>query len=639
MKNIRIHYEWVWDGSTVKIVQADIEVDDPKAVNPNNIPFNLATDREVIDLNCLRVIDENFPQKFRKIHNPILYRKLKLETTNLYILDDISILNDLRLGIIGGNLFNDLKNILQTALVIRMDINTDDINIRQLLPRSDELRTVEEAINWLIENSRIKQLITHSFVFIIHNFIPALASAFAYAAPNERIVQIEALWGIPEGLYYNAHDKYIVDTGNKDFNKIPSNSLNQLKVKVLRYAKKYFVAPDKYGKWVTHILENQFIWRSTIQRKETLRKIAFQSRAIAEKEQKHLSIMWFIGLGKNDASTIMPWHHEEIDPSLIQSKKKNRQKRNFEKSFIVKTFDDVNEIKKSLTDGDHHYSSLKIKPDDEKLLRDKDTLQIIGGLAKNHGIIIIMEGSILSHAYYQLCKTGAVVEVENIFKYEGEKSFNKLVRDKIPGNIISVGESVQIAEIKNDDFINLLKRKLVEESFEALDAHDYDSLVGEIADIKELIDTIMRTLGISKEELYQSQKTKRKKAGGFEKGYVLLKTDNPIPIAPTKIVYSNKDIDIEQLYGVEILERESSVRKNWKDQQNPSNNVDILRARINVPILKDSWKISTQKRKFSFSDIDLFIQTDLVGSRTGRDIQIDVLLNILQQHKLFRIPE
>ena len=49
----------------------------------------------------------------------------------------------------------------------------------------------------------------------MHNYIPAPASAFAYAKPEESVVKIEALWGLPEGLYYYSHDKYLVECSAK----------------------------------------------------------------------------------------------------------------------------------------------------------------------------------------------------------------------------------------------------------------------------------------------------------------------------------------------------------------------------------------------------------------------------------------
>ena len=43
-----------------------------------------------------------------------------------------------------------------------------------------------------------------------------MASAWAGAEPGKRWVRIEALWGIPESLYWHSHDTFEVDTEKAD---------------------------------------------------------------------------------------------------------------------------------------------------------------------------------------------------------------------------------------------------------------------------------------------------------------------------------------------------------------------------------------------------------------------------------------
>ena len=72
----------------------------------------------------------------------------------------------------------------------------------------------------------------------MHNYIPAFSSAFAYASPGDKLVRIEALWGLPEGLYYYSHDKHVVDTKYADAGKMAQK---EFAVQSLRNYKKYFV--------------------------------------------------------------------------------------------------------------------------------------------------------------------------------------------------------------------------------------------------------------------------------------------------------------------------------------------------------------------------------------------------------------
>ena len=83
---------------------------------------------------------------------------------------------------------------------------------------------------------------------LIATLVPtsAISSAFAYASPGDKLVRIEALWGLPEGLYYYSHDKYLVDTKTVDLSKM---SRDNFTVHDFRNYKKYFVLPMADGKW------------------------------------------------------------------------------------------------------------------------------------------------------------------------------------------------------------------------------------------------------------------------------------------------------------------------------------------------------------------------------------------------------
>src|SRR3546814_13450234 len=88
-----------------------------------------------------------------------------------------------------------------------------------MLPRSDELRSLEAAVEWLkgpFRQSMQSLEAATDIVLIGHHFIPAAASAWCQAKPDERRVRVESLWGIPDGIYYYAHDVYDVDTVHVD---------------------------------------------------------------------------------------------------------------------------------------------------------------------------------------------------------------------------------------------------------------------------------------------------------------------------------------------------------------------------------------------------------------------------------------
>ena len=60
-----------------------------------------------------------------------------------------------------------------------------------MLPRSTELQKYDTVELWLKDNLC---MINDDFILIIHNYIPSIASAFAYAEPANRIVKIQSLW-------------------------------------------------------------------------------------------------------------------------------------------------------------------------------------------------------------------------------------------------------------------------------------------------------------------------------------------------------------------------------------------------------------------------------------------------------------
>ncbi len=118
-------------------------------------------------------------------------------------------------------------------------------------------------------------------------------------------------------------------------------------------------------------------------------------------------------------------------------------------------------------------------------------------------------------------------------------TYNKLVRDKIPANIDSIeGRKSNWRIMSDDEYIKELNRKLLEESHEFIEEND----VEELADVMEVIDSIMKTKNITWDEVKKAQEIKRNKKGGF---------DNKIYL-----------IDVEQDKVDEREEQE--MRKEWR---------------------------------------------------------------------------
>lgn len=621
---LRIHYEWIWDGYFLYIVQADEEketfgLDPTKIVKYNFLDINFKP-------TILEILDKSHANKYSKINNLFIYKNLNLTIAPLYILENKIVLKEIIDGKISIELENDLNELIKNPLMIRMDINTCKQE-KQLLPR-EEFRDISMVKKWLIEKANIfKDKILDEKIdigFLFHNFIPASSSAFAYANPNSRKVLIEALWGLPEGLYYNSHDKYVIDTKAIHENK----DLDNYTIESKKSYKKYFVRSNEDGVWNTEELKAPFDWKLTIpENSKWLKEIALFSKMIALKVNKPLSIMWFIDVPKEiSPNQILPWHHEEFDFELVSMSKKSRKKTTFDKSFIINTLSQLLNLEKEIEENTFKIKRIHIQPMEDKLLRDKEIIEKIAYLAKKSNAIILLEGSILSHAFYQLAKTGAQVEIYHPFdEFEDKQEFNKLVRDKIPEYIEEGGEIVNIVKLEKESIVLALKDKLVEETFEVFDSNDEDELLSELADVSEVIDSILYHLNIKKESLLNKQEKKRIKVGSFLEGKILIDTENPLPNAleekKESTLFSDLENKIREIKYNEVPKK--TVFNKYKDTQKLSD-MDRYIARITVPVSLNKWKTSLLEIEISDGrKLEVYLENHREGSFNNFELKIN----------------
>ncbi len=106
-----------------------------------------------------------------------------------------------------------------------------------------------------------------------------------------------------------------------------------------------------------------------------------------------------------------------------------------------------------------------------------------------------------------------------------EKTYNKLIRDKVPDSIEADGHIGHYEILDDIRFAEELKKKLVEESLEVANSQDRDSLVKELADLAEVSHTIMQRTGITSEEVEAERLSKLESKGGFEKQIYLTTVD------------------------------------------------------------------------------------------------------------------
>jgi predicted house-cleaning noncanonical NTP pyrophosphatase (MazG superfamily) len=621
----RIHFEWVCDKKNIYIVQADEASASTGFVPPKDQDKHKATSQK--NLKFIRLIDDTHAAKFNKINNVAIYRKLGLPSCPIYVLDDQHIFNAILDDVPPSELLGDLNLLCEHSLIIRTDLDTSDQKKQQLLPRIS-VRKPEQAIQFLKDT--LKKLraedTAEPIAFIFHNFVPARSSAFAYAAPSQRRVFIETLWGLPEGLYYNSHDRIVIDV-KKTFGNISSEDKAKFSIEYKERFKGFCVAPDESGEWVRKRIAEPYDWSKVINNDGSIREIALQSRRIADEVGHPISIMWFIDVPSAfSSSPIFPWHHEAHEKP---SGKKNsrRAKTPLDKTLVINTTNDVEALKKASEKNDKRIRQIRLAPTENSLLRDKSLLKTVGECAVKIDAVIFLEGGTLSHAYYQLLQTKAQIDIAEPFELEEEtQQYNKLVRDGILNKIDKAGESFKYTKLPTNEHIQALKNKLVEESIEALDALDRDQIIQELADIEEVIDAILVKLGATRKELKAAQKKKNESVGGFNEGIVLLETTNSQEHSGGGTdLFSERGAGSASSRFVSYAGSGSASdqpSKQWEDRREHNSSTEGV-LNLTVSLTQDSW--FTEARELKVNDTPpISIQTKVKGERKGSSLTIEI---------------
>lgn len=103
------------------------------------------------------------------------------------------------------------------------------------------------------------------------------------------------------------------------------------------------------------------------------------------------------------------------------------------------------------------------------------------------------------------------------------KTYNKLVRDRIPEIIEADGRKCVTRILSDEEYIKMIDAKLDEELAE----YHSDQSIEELADLVEVIHAAARARGCSIEQLESIRKEKAAKRGGFEKRILLESVSSP----------------------------------------------------------------------------------------------------------------
>lgn len=109
---------------------------------------------------------------------------------------------------------------------------------------------------------------------------------------------------------------------------------------------------------------------------------------------------------------------------------------------------------------------------------------------------------------------------------------NKLIREKIFVAMQADEFILEKQDLSNNDYFVELKNKLMEESHEVQQAKNDEELVDELADVLEVISSILQLKNIKMERVTSRQHAKKNERGGFSSKYkinsIKLSSDNEL---------------------------------------------------------------------------------------------------------------
>lgn len=118
---------------------------------------------------------------------------------------------------------------------------------------------------------------------------------------------------------------------------------------------------------------------------------------------------------------------------------------------------------------------------------------------------------------YDFCPADEEILLRIIQKAAVKKTYNKLVRDKIPEIIESDGKKCVTRALSQEEYLKELRRKLDEEVQEYHESGDHE----ELADILEVVYALATATGCTEDALNTIRQEKAQKRGGFSKRILL----------------------------------------------------------------------------------------------------------------------
>lgn len=272
-------------------------------------------------------------------------------------------------------------------------------------------------------------------------------------------------------------------------------------------------------------------------------EIAKGTRSIAQITRVPTYVMWFVGVETGaTARSCVPWiWYEDVDTQWPEDHRLTKTKEAIQLRLKVgavrriRNNADLDSFKQHPRAFDLGLQHVAFRPSGE-LIRSRDFIAAVADTLKTvDGWHLVLEGSVLTHAFYQLRRLG--VDVVPIWEYSRaprRKKYQKLVRDEIPARIRAGGEEPITIQLDGVGFQRALRAKIVEESLEVSRADDVLHTTEELADLLAVMHALAKEMGIEWAKVEDAEANKRQLRGGFDQATFLAGT---MPNALRKIEF------------------------------------------------------------------------------------------------------
>ena len=528
----RLNCEWITDNKKFYLVQIDEEDEDVSGINPFQVRIAPAHNPQEISGHFLNKADLSAIKTWDKLkvledlwevderHKPTLFYLAISDLPVIPSEDDIEALKNDLLNLLGSN-----------EIIVRTSVKAGAEKLTNL-PRTDGL-SPKSAANWCIDQAaKLRLMHSGEMAFIFHRFVAARSSAWVRADPDNPTVEIHATWGLPDALQFCPYDIWEVHTPTNVATGYPEY-------------KSDILIPNSQGNWSYARVKNELA-RNNCMSTLDAKNLAKRFMDIAVRLGRACHIMWFVGCVDSKGELFnIPWYWTNAHETIANSDRSNYE------TFVVTDRESLAKFN-SFTNT-RHRQALALKPSDLSLMRDNNFLDEIALAANSSNVPIILTGSSLAHAFYQLRKQGCTIISPNEKEYTRSRrktNSGKLVRDLIPTKILERQEESISIKIPDNLKRAYLVTKLIEEAIEVREAANLEEKIEELADLFEVLRAIANTDGIDMGTINRTADRKKEKVGGFDKGQILLQTE----IRTTK---RNQNLSWQKQLGDVILNRTS----------------------------------------------------------------------------------